>query len=227
MMYPLADRVRFSLVVAMLLAVIVGAQALAFSAEPRGGTSPGDLLGRTGFAYLGGLRTFAAAVIWNRIDPQGHEYFEGVTLTDQTFLVPKMRMVTLLDPTFTDAYYVTSWIVYNRIGPEDGVAVAREGLMANPDSGLMRANLVQLLFLQDKEGNRAEILRYSRLIAAGDSVWKDDEERFEGYATAMHALDGAGEPALAHEIEVLLDTWRSGGIGLGDHDHDDDGKQDH
>lgn len=226
-MSALGDRLRLSLVAAVLLTVVVGAQAVAFSAAPRGGTSPGELLGKTGFAYLGGLRTFAAAVIWNRIDPQGHEYFEGVTLTDQTFLVPKMRMVTLLDPTFTDAYYVTSWIVYKRIGPEDGVAVAREGLVANPDSGLMRANLVQLLFLQDKAGNRSEIFRYAKLIAAGDSLWKDDEERFEGYATAMHALEDSGEHALAHEIEALLETWRSEGIGLGDHDHDGDGKQDH
>jgi hypothetical protein len=214
-------------VTAVLLAVVVGAQAVAFSGAPRGSTSPGELLGKTGFAYLGGLRTFAAAVIWNRIDPQGHTYFEGVGLTDQTFLVPKMRMVTLLDPTFTDAYYVTSWIVYNRMGPEDGVAVAREGLVANPDSGIIRANLVQLLFLQDKTGNRPEILRHAKSIAAGGLVWKDDEEQFEGYAIAMHALEDSGELALAHEIQSLLDEWRSGGVGLGDHDHDGDGKQDH
>lgn len=220
-------RTRALLLVIALVALLIAAQAVAFQSSPAKAKSPTQLLGRTGFAYLGGLRTFAAAVIWNRIDPQFHEYFNGVPLTQQAFMVPKMRMVTLLDPSFIDGYYVTSYIVYRRVGPAEGVEVAREGLQANPDSGTLRANLAQLLYVQDKDRNRLETVRYAKATVRPDSVWRGPEEQFEGYVTAMQILRDAGEANLAASVESRLEELRSAGADAGDHDHDGDGKQDH
>jgi hypothetical protein len=211
----------------VLLAVLLAAQAVAYSSQPSPGISTARSMGKAGFAYLGGLRTFAAAVIWNRIEPQYHQYFQEVTLTEQTFVVPKMRLVTILDPSFTDAYNVLSLIVFEKVGHDEGIAVAREGLAKNPNSGILRANLLQLLLLQDKVANRAEILRYAKATLAPDATWLNGDEEYEGYGITASALDILGEDEVAARIKQQLEVWRGEGVGAVDHDHDGDGKQDH
>jgi hypothetical protein len=212
---------------AVLLAIVIAAQAAAVTAAPAQRTSTARSLGRAGFAYLGGLRTFAAAVIWNRIDPQFHGYFTGVPLSDQIFMLPKLRMVTLLDPTFAEAYYISSYIVFKHSSPEAGLAIAREGVAANPDAGRLKANLVQLLFVADRVGNRTEIMRAIDGVLDSDTKWDDPEAQFEGYGIAMNALESFGDAARAGRVKRQLDAWRAEGVGQGDHDHDGDGKQDH
>jgi hypothetical protein len=223
-MFALDARLRTALIAFALILCLLGAQAVAFSVAPAARKSAGESLGSAGFAYLGGLRTFAAAVIWNGIDSQHDYYFSGVSLTKQTFMVPKMRLVTLLDPTFTEAYYIMSYIVYTRSGPAQGIEAAREGLTANPDSGILRANLAQLLFLHDKQRNRAEIVRLAKSAVASDSQWHGVEERFEGYATSMQLLRDEGEVQLAREIAKQLDTWNAAGIGVGSQNQNGNGK---
>ncbi len=219
--------IRALCVAALMLLVVLAGQALGASSAPVAGRTAGEVIGRTGFAYLGGLRTFAAAVIWNRIDPQYHEYFEGVSLKDQTFMVPKMRMVTVLDPSFTEAYYITSYIVFQRVGHAQGIEVAREGIEKNPHSGQLSANLAQLLFLDDKGGNRSEVFGLLRDTIADDAQWHNEDENYEGYAVAMTIFRSYGEMDVANAIETLLESWNAQGIATGDHDHDGDGKQDH
>ena len=107
------------------------------------------MLGQTGFAYLGGLRTFAAAVLWNRIEPVFHTYYGGVPLDEQTYMIPTLRLVVALNPQFTQAYYISSYMVYKH-SPAEGIALAEEGLARNPDSGILHANLAQLLFIDDR-----------------------------------------------------------------------------
>ena len=85
----------------MLVAVILGGQALAGIAAPAGAAaSTGRVLGQTGFAYIGGLRTFAAAVLWNRLDPLFHVYNTDQPIEKRPEFLPTVRMVQMLDPQF-------------------------------------------------------------------------------------------------------------------------------
>ncbi|MDZ4168845.1 MAG: hypothetical protein U1E26_04210 [Coriobacteriia bacterium] len=216
------------MVAAVLVGVLVASMVLmSVSAPDTGMTGAGKALGQAGFAYASGLRRFAAAVLWNRLEPLFHDYYEDTVLTDQLYMLPTIRMVTMLDPQFQQGYFVSAWIVRSRMGEEQGIAVARDGLVNNPQAGLMHANLLQLLMLADKDAYRPEIARLTYLIV-GDSVeWHDEEERFEGLAIARDSLLSLGDDARAQAVATELARLRAEGIGLGDHDHDGDGKQDH
>jgi hypothetical protein len=216
------------LLAAAMVVLLFCAQALAVMTAPATGvSSTGRVIGQAGFQYLGGLRTFAAAVLWNRIEPQFHEYYGGVSVSRQTYLVPSLKIITLLDPQFAQSYYISSYVVTKNVGPNEGIAIAREGLANNPRSGLLRANLVQLLFVQDKVKNSAAIVAGARLVMQDDSIWTDEEDMYEGYAIAAHVLEDRGDQAGAKAAYAVLDKLRAAGAGQGSHDHDGDGHQDH
>lgn len=221
------DRRRMSALLALAALLVLSMGVTSLSAPRAGITSAGDSLGQTGFAYLGGLRKFAAAVLWNRIEPLHHEYYDDVSLSDQRYMVPVMYMVTALDPQFEQAYYVSSWIVRERVGDSQGIALARQGLKNNPDSGLMHQNLLQLLILSDRQLHAAEIIRITDRVAGNQLQWVDDEDRFEGLAVARDALILQGQVERAQALSEELVLLRARGVGQGDHDHDGDGKQDH
>lgn len=214
-----------SAVFAILLAGSLWLAAIA--APPTTGSDTGGALGRAGFAYLGGLRTFAAAVLWNRLDPIFHEHYNGVPLAEQRFAIPSLHLVTLLDPQFTQAYYLSSYMVGRMVGAEQGIELAREGVRNNPDSGLMHSNLAQLLYMQDKTANREEILEHITKTLDEKTVWANDDERFEGYIITARMLETMGFPEDAARIDAVLERMRQAGLGQGDHDHDGDGVQDH
>lgn len=219
---------RTLFVIAVLVVVLLSSQALALrTSPPRDVSTAGRAVGRAGFAYLGGLRTFAAAVLWNRLDPVSHEYYGGVTLDEERFMLPTLYLVTVLDPQFTQAYYLSSFMVSQMVGAEEGIDLAREGVANNPDSGLMRVNLAQLLFVQDRAINKTEIIEQIEAGLDPEQEWANDEERFEGYLLMARMLEPLGYEDRAHSIEEVLGRMAGAGIGLGDHDHDGDGKQDH
>ncbi len=73
---PSRPGVMIGIAVALLLVALIGGQALASATAPPGGVAAtGRVIGQTSFAYLGGLRTFAAAVLWNRLEPLFDGYY--------------------------------------------------------------------------------------------------------------------------------------------------------
>lgn len=211
-----------------LVALLLASQALASTNGPvASGRQTGSSIGRAGFAYLGGLRTFAAAVLWNRIEPIFHGYYSGVSLTKQKYMIPSLYMVILLDPQFTQAYYMASFMVGRMVTADEGIALARQGVRNNPESGLMHANLAQLLYMQDKKRHRTEILRNITAALDKKSTWIDNEERYEGYVLMARMLDTMGFKGDAAKIDAVLARMRADDIGTGSHDHDGDGVQDH
>lgn len=219
---------RAVIVATLCVALVLGAQATA--AETRTVAPSGTAtkaLGRTGFAYLGGLRRFAAAVLWNRLDPQSHEYYEGTPFSKQTHMMPTFHIVTLLDPQFEQAYYLASWLAWTNISHAEGIGIARDGLTENPDSGMLVTNLIQLLFIDDARVNKPEIEVLVARILGAELQWLDDETYFEGLAVSRDALNAYGRSAEAAAVAGEMDRLRESGIGTGDHDHDGDGEQDH
>lgn len=218
-----------AVVIAALVLVLLACQAVAeMNAPPQGTSNAGRSIGRAGFAYLGGLRTFAAAVLWNRVDPLLHEYYDGVRLEKQTYMMPTLRLVTALDPQFQQAYYVASWIAYKRVSPAAGLEIAQAGVDNNPRAGLMRANLVQLLYLQNRVKNDKVIRRnVDMILSKGPLTWADQDEYYEGLALTVQPLESEGRIRLADQVRAALSQMRAQGVGAGSHDHNGDGIQEH
>ena len=213
--------------VAGALTLLLASQALASSAMPPDRVATGKLAGQAAFAYLGGLRIFAAAVLWNRIEPQFHDYYGGQTFAEQEFMVPTLAMVQTLDPQFTQAYYLSSYMIARRGDSDLGIEIARDGIRNNPQSGLLHMNLTQLLYLQDRNANLDELVEISKAGLGDDIQWDGGEELFEAYAVFRDVFRVAGDDRYVTRLDEELDALREQGVGLGDHDHDGDGIQDH
>lgn len=199
---PLADRTgtRLALIAALFVALLA-AQAGAVGMMPAGGSVRTDrVLGRASFAYLSGLRVFAAAVLWNRLEPQFDLYYSKMSMADQKQMLPVIRIVQKLDPQFVQAYYIASWVVARHGDSAEAMAICREGIRNNPKSGLLRTNYVENMLLQDNarvaqgEGREfiAQAVVQADVAMGADTVWADAAEQTEGYMVAATAYDLAG-----------------------------------
>ena len=209
---------RAAMAIVLLVAVLLGAQALAAAYAPAGGVaSTGRLLGQTSFAYLGGLRTFAAAVLWNRLDPIFDSYYGQFDKSFSVFL-PTMRLVQMLDPQFQQSYYVTSYWLGRSGHYDEALAVAYDGLRNNPQSGLMRANLVQILFIHDRAKNLPQLLQLAREGIGPNVTWANTDDQFEGYGIFAAVFHKAGDTATVAAIrraqQVLKDNGAAPGVSM-------------
>jgi hypothetical protein len=203
-------------VVAALLAVMVGAQLLAATSAPAGATlSTGTMLGKTGFQYLGGLRKFAAAALWNRLEPQFHEYGNGKSIDQRTDFLPTMRLVQILDPQFEPSYYVSAFMLDSMGRKSQALDIARDGVKNNPKSGLMRANFAQILLLQDKVKNLPEALTQAQAGIEPGVVWATTDDQYEGYGIFLTVFRRAGLTAAAERMAAAQKALGAQGAGLG------------
>lgn len=224
----ISDRTRMTAIVMVLLCVLVSAQAVAsVTASTEGRSATGQVLGKTGFAFIGGLRTFAAAVLWNRLDPIHDGYYQEKSVAEQTFMLPSLRLITILDPQFVHAYYYAAYAVASTGDQEGGIAVAREGVAQNPESGLMRANLVQMLMMEDKTKNLPEMVRLSKEGIAKGMRYDSTDDAFESFVIFRTAFTLDGDDELAARLEEASAELAASGDVTADHDHDHDGVQDH
>ncbi|GAV31523.1 MAG: hypothetical protein QMD76_08425 [Anaerosomatales bacterium] len=195
-----------------VLAVALGAcfLALAFLGQLAGETvfpsaertTTTRVVARAGWSYLGGLRTFAAAVMWNRIEPIFHSYYRDVPLDEQRYMLPWIALVTSLDPSLLDPWYVGSWIVARNGKVEEGVALARKGMEANPRSGLLAASYAQMLYLFHHDAKGA--LSYAEMALGPEMSWRSLEEQFEAYAFVRDILRANGLEAEARDVEARM-----------------------
>lgn len=216
-------------VVGVLVAVVLGGQQMADATLPeQQSASTAEVMGRAGFAYLTGVRTFAAAVLWNRLDPIYHEYYHDKTLDEQVQTLPTIKLVTMLAPDFEDAYNVGAWIVANRGLTAEALQLAREGTEHNPRSGVLRVNYAQILWLYGDDPDEA--VAQADIAFEGDAEWRDLFEQHDGYALlrTLYEQNGQREKAqeVLHEIE-RIDEELGDALPPGQHDHDGDGVPDH
>lgn len=204
--------------VGLLLGLTVCGQALADATAPEApnGALTGKAMGRAGFAYLTGLRQFGAVLLWNRLDPQMHEYYGGHGLGKMVFMLPNVKVITMLDPQFVEAYYVAPEILIDS-GNEPGISakekarrlkvgldLAREGVTNNPKSGILLASYAQLLWTDGKDLPGA--LKLAKRGMADDIVWRWDDEEWESMAVFEAVFKKSGETALARQAQAVRDA---------------------
>ena len=211
-----SKRLRLGLVAVALVVTILAAQGIAaYSAPSEATVSTGALLGRTGFEYLGGLRKFAAAALWNRLEPQFHQYGNGKPINERLDFLPTMRLVQILDPQFQQSYYVASWMLSQIGRMPQALDIARDGIASNPNAGLMRANYAQLLLMQDKVKNLPEALKQARAGTASDTTWETPDDQFEGYGIFRTVFNLAGDKVSAQKMNEAQKALTTQGAGLG------------
>jgi hypothetical protein len=198
-----------------LVAVLLAAQALAaYSAPTETVQSTGALLGNTGFEYLGGLRRFVAAVLWNRLEPQFHQYGQGKVEKRPEFL-PTMRIVQLLDPQFEQSYYVAAYVLAELGRTDEALKVAHDGIANNPKSGLMRSNLIQVLLKQDKVKNLPEMVQLAQEGSSADMTWANADDEFEGFGVFGTIFRMSGDEAAAKRTQAVQQKLKQQGAELG------------
>lgn len=205
---------------AMVALALVGQILAAGHASPVSGTETGAVLGEASFAYLSSVRTFAAAILWNRLDPQLHAYYESRPIEDLTYMLPTIYLVLELDPDFTQPYYVAPWILAKNGKTEEGLELAERGVRRLPRSGLLHASYAQMLAVFLKDLPKAE----EHADAAVAGMWSDYEEQYIGLGIcrAVYRMTGRAEDdrrleAVQRELDRLIPEHVSGG-----HDHSDD-----
>lgn len=203
--------------VVVALALVLGGQAAADATAPAtpNGALTGQAMGRAGFAYLTGLRKFAAALLWNRLEPQMHEFYGGVGLGKMVFMLPNIKAIVTLDPNFVEAYYVAPEILIDS-GNEPGISaaekakrlkagldLAKEGTVNNPKSGIALSSYAQLLFTYGKDLQGA--LPYAVSSLAPGIIWRTDEEQWDQYAVLKAIFKKAGDTARVAEVQAVQD----------------------
>lgn len=198
------SRIATAALVVVLLATFAIGQICADSIiSPAERSGAGEIVGRAGYSYLSGLRTFAAAVLWNRMEPLQHSYYEDMPLDQHLFVLPTIYIVTRLDPTLLDPYYVGSWIIARNGKIQEGLDLARQGMEANPQSGLMYASYAQMLFILEHDPKAA--LPYARKALEPQMTWRSLEEQFEGYAVVRDILEQNGMTTEADQVQAEMD----------------------
>lgn len=200
----LADKpwVRFMVVAVLCLALLLGAQALSGANAPAGGVATtGRVLGRTGYAYLGGLRTFAAALLWNRLDPIFHGYYHENFNRDFVVFMPSIRLVLALDPQFQQAYYVASYFLADSGRVDTGAALAKEGIANNPTSGLLRANYIEILRIQDPKKNLPMMLEQAKVGVQPNMTYANIDDAYESLGVFRAVFTQTHDPKM---VETLI-----------------------
>jgi tetratricopeptide (TPR) repeat protein len=217
--------------VALLLVVLLGGQALADAMVPEASAADTDrAVGRAASAYLSGIKTFAAAILWNRLDVLHHGYYANVSLAEQRYLLSSVAMVQALDPKAVQSYYVGSWVLIQNDRVDDGIDMARRGVEHNPQAGILLMNYAQLLMLYADDLDGAVAVAQDALDRKDELQWTDITEEHNAWPIIGAIFRAAGRDdldAVVQEELERIDAEAGDAIGEDEHDHDHDGEPDH
>ena len=195
--------VNLVLIVALCVALVVGAQGLAAASAPSNvQLSQSRVIGQAGFAYLGGLRMMLAGLLYERLDPQFHQYITDRRIQDRIDLLPSIRIIQMLNPQLEQPYYYVSYILYLRGRMNDALALAKQGIANNPQSGLLRANYVQLLMVQDRKANLPEMLRQTRIGLSTGTTFSSIDDQYESYGIFRTVYTLAGDSRMVKTLDA-------------------------
>lgn len=223
-----SEKLPLTLAAVFLVVALSGQFMSDASLDSGSSTATVQAVGRASSSYLTGVRTYAAAVLWNRIDPLLHGYYGEVPLEDQRYMLSTIALVEWLDPKFAPAYYIGPWILVRNGKRDAGIAMARKGIEMLPDSGICRASYAQILIVED--GDVAGAVLQVKAALEPTMKWTDATEQVDAYASMEQILRQAGETALADDVAAkidLIDATIENNASDDIHDHDGDGKPDH
>lgn len=193
----MAERRSQAVAVALVAAFLVlslGGQALSDATMPRGyARDTGASIGRAGFAFMTGFRKYAAAVLWNTIDPLVDSYFHDTPFDKMRFMLPTITAVVALDPQAVEPYSVGSWIIVRNGKIKEGMALIRRGVKENPRSGVVRVAYAQMLqtIVKDLPAAHAQ----AAIALHDDIVWSDAADASDGYRSVLHIMESAHDKA--------------------------------
>jgi tetratricopeptide (TPR) repeat protein len=186
---------------AVLLIVALAGNALARPQIAVGTVvEPGAAVGQAGYAYLTGLRVVAADMLWNRLDPLQDYYTFG--LKHMRFMLPNFFIINWLDPQFVDSYFVGPEILMENGRVKEALALCQQGVDNNPRSGLLISSEAQYYLTKTK--NLAEAVRLADRAMQPDTIWRWDDEKWQGYAFMRGIYRKAGMTAKVKQCTAVM-----------------------
>lgn len=165
------------------LALVVAGWLLGNQHEKRFvGSTPrdrGDIL----LDVLGEFRTVMARYLWFKMD-LFHEVLDdqGVAPSEQSEILPLLRMVSLLDPSMTDAYDNMAWDLYKGHRQVDqALEIISEGLERNPGSYGLHFRRALICYQNERYAPSLEAARQAVALA------QDEFEALNGYRVLYRA----------------------------------------
>lgn len=124
-------------------------------------TTPSALLD-----ILGELRYTAAAVLWMKTDYYHHEYeFRGIDYRTNESLMPLIRLITILDPHFVQAYDFGAYhLAVNLKKKKESMKFLQEGITNNPEAFELVWEYGFLLYLDKKYSEALPFLMKARTL---------------------------------------------------------------
>lgn len=115
---------------------------------------------------LGELRYTAAAILWLKTDYYQHEYeFQGHDYRTNEPIMPLIRLVTILDPHFVQAYDFGAYhLAVNLKKKEESMKYLQEGITNNPDAFELNWEYGFLLYLDKKYSESLPFLLKARTL---------------------------------------------------------------
>ncbi|MCC6484543.1 MAG: hypothetical protein IT209_06825 [Armatimonadetes bacterium] len=152
--------------------------------------------GSSVYASLAGqFRTVFANLLWMKADSYHHEFVEhNPNWAQDTDILPLMRMITSLDPHFTQAYASGGWMLglYQK-KPQEAKRFLNEGIRNNPKSAELYETLGFIIWRCDKDGKLA-LANYRE--AEKNAATEFDRERLaRAVRTLQHQVASSGNRA--------------------------------
>ena len=115
---------------------------------------------------LGELRYTAAALLWMKTDYYQHEYeYQGFDYRTNEPIMPLIRLVTILDPHFVQAYDFGAFhLAVNLKKREESIKFLQEGITNNPDAFELNWEFGFLLYYDKKYSEALPFLFKARTL---------------------------------------------------------------
>lgn len=126
---------------------------------------------------FGDVKGLVARYLWFKMD-LFHEVLDeqGVSAERQSEVLPLLRMVSLLDPTITDAFDQIAWdLFWGHQKVEEALSILEEGLRRNPTDNRLHFRKGIILF------KVREFQKAMEAVADVASLTEDEFEKMDGY----------------------------------------------
>lgn len=172
---------RFSALVAALAVGCVLSEGLLSANAPKMESAPAENAAlRTVMAMAGQFRIVFANLLWIKVDQYHHEYIEHHgDWTQDTDLLPLLRMITWLDPHFVQAYQVAGFMLSGRLHRyEHARQLLQEGIRNNPRSFELYEEMGMAILRARKDYREAYTYLTKALSLASDEFDRQRLQRF-------------------------------------------------